>query len=354
MTLRAPSAYNGFIPQLTGQMISYIRDPSKFKLNKYVQYIEAPQPVGVYMRIDRDQPNRIVADADHLWADGADRPTGDWNQIRFEEVDFRCKRRNYAWRLGNIAIRSAKDSWKPKEQSVGMVASQAMVNRTNRIWDLLDTSTNWAGNTDTANNLNNGAGRWDTASGQSGDPHFLAIKKALLKAALKVNLMTNAQVTPDDLVLVISPDAAMAMATTDEIHTYVKYGPFSREMLEGSNNKNALWGLPPALYGFELIVEDCPIVTSRPTAADTAHTTTSSRAYIKNATSACLMSRKGGINGNYGAPSFSTVQLYWYGWEMAVTQFDDPKNERVDGHVTDMFAEVLAAPLAGYLIEDIL
>jgi hypothetical protein len=35
---------------------------------------------------------------------------------------------------------------------------------------------------------------------------------------------------------------------------------------------------------------------------------------------------------------------------MAVSTFDDPINLRTDVHVTDAFAEVLAAPASGYLI----
>jgi hypothetical protein len=329
-------------------MISYIRNPKEFKLNKYVQYIETPVTVGLYARIDKDQPARVVSDADFVWADGADRPTGDWNQLRFEWVEFSVKRRDYPFRVGNIALAQAKNSWKPLEQHAGMAAMQAMINRTSRVISMLETSANWSGNTDAVTNLNSGAGKWDSASDDPSSPQYNAIKRALLKAAERVNLATNSVVQPDDLVLLISPGLAQAIANTAEVHNYLKYGPFSKAQLEDTSNNNQRWGLPPSLYGFEVVVEDSSKVTSRPAADGTAATT--GRTYIKGDTSAVMMSRKGGVNGIYGAPNFSTVQLYWHKWEMSVFTFDDPKNERTDGHVTDMFAEVLAAPETGYLI----
>lgn len=346
MTLRFLSAYNGFIPQATGQVISYIRSPKDFQLNKYVQYIESPTTVGVYAKIDRDQPVRLVDESDFIWADGADRPSGDWNQMRFQWVEFSVKRRDYPFRIGNLALKQGKDSWKPLDHHVGMTAAQAMTNRTNRVVTALETIANWGSNAASAASLNGGAGKWTTASDQPGDPAYNAIRKTLLEAAKRINLATNGVVKPKDLVLLISPGLATDMSNTAEIHNYLKFGPFSKAQLEDSSNDNQQWGLPPSLYGFPLTVEDTPRVTTRPTAADS----DGSRVYVKSDDSAVLLSRKGGINGVYGAPSFSTIQLYWHEYEMAVYTFDDPKHERLDGHVTDMFAEVLAAPEAGFLI----
>ena len=349
MTLRAPSAYNGHVAMATGQVISFIKDPKKFKLNKYAQYIESPSTVGIYARIDRGQPGRVVNDADFIWADGADRPKGDWNQIRWEWVEFSTLRRNYPFRIGNMAIASAKrGGLDPVSIEAGATSSQAMINRTKRVIAKLETTSNWGSNTGTANDLNGGVGSWVEASSEPG-PHYLAIKKSLMGAALNINIRTNGVVQPSDLVLLINPELATDMANTLEIHNYLKYGPFSREQLENNNNANALWGLPPSLYGFELMVEDSVVVTSRPGAADT-YDTDGTRAYIKSPNSAVLCSRVGGIEGIYGGKSLSTIQLYWNEWEMAVQAFDDTINERIDGHVVDNFAEILACPESGYLI----
>lgn len=352
-TQRYLSAYNGYIPQATGVVISYIRDPKAFKLNKYVQYVESPTTVGVYARTNRDQPVRVVTDADFVWADGADRPAGDWNQIPFEWIEFSTLRRDYPFRIGNMALRQAKDTWKPLEHHAGMTASQAMTNRTARIVSMLETASNWGVSTDTATSLNGGAGKWDTASSEPSEPTYNAIRKSLLQATMRINLATNGIVQPSDLVLVISPVTAIAMASSAEIHNYLKFGPFSKAQLEGSENQNLQWGLPPSLYGHELIVEDASRVTVRPS-ADGSLATGSDRSYIKSPDSAIFLSRKGGINGIYMGRTFATVQMFWNEYEMAVFTFDDPKHERTDGHVVDNFAEKLVAPEAGYLITGVL
>lgn len=356
-TPRFLSAFNGFIPQATGQVISYLRDPKKFKLAKYVQYIQTPATVGVYARIHRDDSVRVVTDNDFTWADGADRPQGDWNQLRFEWVEFSVKRRNYPFRIGQIALEQAKSAWKPLEHHLGMVTQQCYINRTNRIMTLGQTASNWQTNgldhAKDANVLNGGAGKWDTASDDPSSPHYNAIKKTLATAARTVNLDTNGMVEPGDLQLVISPETAQAMANSAEIHNYLKFGPFSREQLEGGSNPNAIWGLPPNLYGLaDVIVDDTVYVSSRPLAAGTY--TSTARQYAKDATSAMLLSRKGGINGVYGAPSFSTFQLYWYKWEAAVEVYDDQENKRLNGNIVDAFAEVLAAPESGMLLTNVL
>lgn len=349
-TLRATGPYSGFIPQATGQVISYVRSPSEFRLNKYVQYLQTPQPVGVYARVSRDDAARVVTDNDWIWADGADRPAGEWNNLRFQWVEFSVKRRAYPFRIGDMALKSAKKSWDPLKYHTNLVASQAMINRTNRVMTLVQTASNWESNTDSANALSGGAGPWHTASDQPSDPHYNAIRRSLFEAARRINLATNAVVAAKDLVVVISPELAIAMGNSAEIHNYLKHGPFSKAQLEGGENSNREWGLPPDLYGFELIVEDTPYVSSRPAAADTASSESGTRQYAKDATSAVILSRKGGINGNYGAPSFSTLQMYFYEWEMAVFAWNDPRNLRTEGSVVDAFAEVLAAPQAGFLI----
>lgn len=346
----AASAYNTLLVTATGQIISYIRSPKDFKLNKYAQMIETPVTVGAYAKYDRDQPVRVVTDADFVFADGADRPSGDWNQPRFKWVEFTVKRRDYPVRIGDMALKQAQQGLKLKEHATGQIASQAMTNKTSRVMDLIETTANWGTATDTANNLNGGAGLWSTASDTPGDPNYNAIKKTLTNCFVRINKTTNAVVQPKDLLLVINPELAMTMANTAELHNYLKYGPFSKAQLEDANfNDNMVWGLPPTLYGVELVVEDSPYVSSRPTVSDADGT----RAYAKTTDSAVLCSRKGGINGTYGAPSFSTIQIYWHEWEMAVYTFDDPRHLRTEMHVMDCYSEQLAAPEAGFLIRSV-
>ncbi len=97
-----------------------------------------------------------------------------------------------------------------------------------------------------------------------------------------------------------------------------------------------------------MVIEDAGRVSERPNVAGTA--ATANRNYIKSGSSACLMSRQGGLDGVEGAPAFSTLQVYYWKYEMAVEERRDEWNKRHDGRVLDQFKEVLAAPRSGFLI----
>lgn len=353
-TPRYLSGVNGYLPKATGQVISYIRDPKKFKVNKYVQNIQSPLPTGLYYQLDKDAPVRVVTDAEFAWEDGDPRPTGHSNLSNFQLTEFRTFRRDYPFTLGQQAIEATKKAgaFDPLAYESAQVASQAMTNRTNRIVALLETAAGWGNNTATATALNGGAGKWNQASGDITDPSYLAIKKTILEACRRINLATNAVVQLSDLRLILSPGLAIAMAETSEIHDYIAKSRFAQPNLENLlGNPNELWGLPPNLYGVEVIVEDAPIVKIRPTSAGTdAALAAGQRQYCKADTSAVLCTRIGGIDGPFGVKSFTTLQCYFYKYELAVATFADSKNELTEGHVVEQFKEILAAPTSGFLI----
>lgn len=346
------------IPQATGQVIHYIRDAKEFAVNRWVQNIQTPAPVFIWAKLDQDQPVRMVAEAEFAWEDGAERPTGNHNLTSFEWVEGRCFRRDYPYTMGLQAVEVARKfgAFDPEVVEAKSVASQAMTNRTNRIVQMCETVANWGTNAATANVLNAGAGYWNLSSNDPLDPNYLAIKKALLKAAQLINLGTNGRVKPKDLRLVISPDAAMKMANTGEIHDYVKStaGVSKQNMTDTLGNVNQQWGLPDSLYGIEIVVEDAVLVNIYPNADGTKAVLGSTRNYVKTNDTAFLVSRVGGIDAPYGAPSFSTVQCYFYDYELAVESRTDTWNKRLEGHVVEQFKEVLAAAPAGYLIQDIM
>jgi hypothetical protein len=352
-TARWLSQTDGIIPEATGQAISYIRRPDKFKVNRYTQLIESPGTVGYYYYIDRDTPARVVADADFaLWVDGSERPIQNDNGLTFAIANFTTNRRNYATMLGNQAIDMGSKGWNVKAHLEGTLLQQCMTNRTNRIIGQLETVGNWGANTADANTLNSGAGTWVTASDQPASSNYNAIKKSILAALNKITLATNATVQPDDLVLVVSPGLAQVMSSSAEIHNYVRNGPFSLSRLEDKGlYGNDRWGLPTTLYGLELVVEDTVRVTDRAAVGGgILGSASTNRVYAKGDTSAVIVSRKGGIDGNYGAPSFSTIQYYWYEYLLAVYTFADAKNQRTEFHVSEQAIEILAAPETGFFI----
>jgi hypothetical protein len=317
-----------------------------------VQYIEAPKVVGVYAQLERDAYVRVVTDAEFAFEDGDERPTGKYNQLRWQWNEFRTFRRDYPFMLGWQAQEQAGGGWKPLAAHAEMVTMQAMTNRTNRIATLLQTSGNWpATNVASVGSLAPGGGFWKNASDDPSNPAYNTIQRSLMAAVRKINLLTNSAVSFADLKLVVSPDLAIDMATSPEIKNYIRESPVALAEVKGDlSNYNLQWGLPVTVYSLPIVVEDASIVTSRPLAAGTEATADVDRVYCFSKTSAVLASRVGGLDGIYGSPSFSTIQLYHHGGLLRVLTFDDSRNERTDGHVEENFKEVLAAGVAGFLI----
>lgn len=348
------------LPDISNYVISYIRNAKRFPINKYAQYIETPLQRGAYWYVDPDQPVRIVADAEFAWADGQKRPTGNANQMPGELQSFVTDRRDYPWTLGDLAVENIEDfsGHDLRQWYAAMAASQAMTNRTNRTAAVLTNTANWGSNTSTANTLNGGAGNWVLASSDPTSPNYLAIKKSIMAAYNIITLSTNAVVKLEDLRLVVSPTLATAMGNTSEVYDYVKYSDGSKAIQAGTDRDvGGLRGVPPELYGVEVVVEDTPLVNIRPnwsTATPPVYNPASiaagQRAFCWPQGSAVLMSRIGGIEGPYGAPSFSTYQIYFYGAPMQVEQFHEKKDRLTEGHVSENFVEVLAAPASGMLI----
>ena len=79
-TPRFPLATNLFIPQATGQVIGYLRQPGKFKLLDYAQIVKSTRtggdgwPVCLFTTIDPDAPIRVVTDQESAWEDADNAP----------------------------------------------------------------------------------------------------------------------------------------------------------------------------------------------------------------------------------------------------------------------------------------
>jgi len=356
------SAQDGFVPESTGQVIGYIRNESEFPLNRYVQYVPSPKTIGLYVVLGRDEMARVVSDNLFAFFDGDERPRGDAHKVPFKTVEYATFRRDYPWTLGNMAIEQA-NLWKPKLVHMASAVSKAMTNRTNRVASLLQTSANWPSiMVATSNTLNGGAGGWATASDDPASPNYNAIYGSLIQAARNIYLQTNGKVLPKDLRCVLNPDAAIKAGKSAEMTNYMRENSDSFKVLkEGLDpNINALWGLPSHYKGIEFVVENTPIVTEFNTYtgagasnAGTLVEASTNRNFAFSGASAVLVARPGSIDGEYGAPSFSTCQIYHYGGLLEVKVFQDARNERVDGHCEENFKEVLAAQYAGFLITGI-
>lgn len=362
MALAHFGGFSGFIPAATGQVISFIRDPKTYRINKYAQLVPTSKTVGVYHRIGLDQAVRNVNSDEFLWEDGAKRPDGHQNRLKYDTVEFQTERYNYPWTIGWKAIEQA--DVKLVVAHTAMAQNQLMVGRTNRAMTLLETASNWGNNTATAHDLNDGAGFWDTASSDENHPNYLAIKKSLDAVARRVALLTNGMVDNAEssvLKLLISPTLAQKMANSPEIHNYLRESPYAMDQVRGRKaGQNSIWGLPDQLYGWDIEIENAVYVNQRPNSSESIGSEAAvlgaspARKWAKSDTSAVVLSRVGGLDGQYGAPSFSTLQIYYYGKEVEIESFDEPKHRRTEGHVVEDTKCVLAAAPSGFLIQNVL
>lgn len=363
MTAQYPGSFNSFVPRVTGQVISFVRDPKKYRVNQYTQLVKSDNSVGVYYKIHADDGMRLESIDEHTWHDGALRPRWKNEGVRHETVEFQTVRQDFGFTIG----------WKTLKQAdynilfgyTAKARNQAMMARTQEVITLLETTSNWGTHYATADALNGGAGSWDTASSDKTSPNYLAIKKTLDAALERVHLDTNGAVADYEegdeppFLLILSPRAALKMSQTSEIHDYLAQSPFALGQVKGRvKGQNARWGLPEELYGVcKVVVENAVRVSERPKASAAEAAVTGSpapRRFIKSNDSAILMCRPGSLDGQYGAPSFSTAQIYYYDKEMTVEAFDETRDRLTDGHVTQDVKAVLAAPASGFLITDLL
>lgn len=352
-TFRYPSATDGFNPQASGFVIGYIRRPSQFPLNRYVQLVEAKAPTFFYYKLDRDQMVRQHAINEAVWKDGADRPRRRDNLIPFNETQAFTVRYDWNTVLGLQTISAADSSLKLKQTHLMMLSAQAMLARTYNVVTLLDTAANWPStNIADANTLNNGAGYWHTASDDPTDANYNAIRKSIMKAVTVIFAQTNGTVSWRDLKLIVNPDTARLMANSPELHNYIRQTESAVEKIEDDEEDyNERFGLPRRLYGLEVVIENTMYVNDLPTASAT--TASTNRTFIKSPYNAIIASRPGKLDAPAG-PSFSTAQLYWYEYQMAVEEFTDARDKRVDLHVTDQHVAVGPAFESGYNITNVM
>lgn len=368
MAFRYAGQFNGYVAKATGQIISFGRNIKRYKLNKYTQLVKTNDPLFIYYKIQPDDQVRLVTNKDAVWMDGAKRPEVTGNRIRHDVVEGQCIRYDYDFQIGWLTLQSA--DYNVLLANTNSAQNQCMIDWTKECIDLAQTVANWGANTALASDLAGGA-QWD-----AGTPENPVIKKTLGQIAERITLATNGMAADyenvDDvgLIVVLSPRAARRMASTPEIHAIYKESMYADALVSKmAPNPNAVWQLPPMLYGFRIVVENAVQVNKRP-APDNAGTNqptddlaplgepstdTGVRGFIKDSRSAIICSRPGGLDGELGAQNFSTLQRYWTGkGEMAVQVFDEAKHEYTDGHVVRHGTTKLAAPASGFLVQNIL
>jgi hypothetical protein len=335
---------NGFVPSHEASkrlVVDFSRAPSKFALNQYIQVVNVKESVGYYAVMDREEAGRLVnGGAEFSWPDGAPAPSGNPHQREFRFETFRTQRKAYPWTLGS---KGEKQNTLNIIQAMSAAnAQKAMTRRTLDVCTAFTTT----GNHDAGHVIDVSAfssGTWLQSTTARGD-----IKRSIRTMQEKILDDTWASVDEEDLILVINSALASGISQSQEIVDYVKRSPLALEQIKGTmsgKNANAMYDLPVTLYGVKLVVEKTRMSTNRRGA-------TRAVSQVLPTATPFMTARPGSLEGQHGAPSFSGQTLFSFE-EMKVETFNDRKNRRIEGRIVDDYDNVLTAPAACGMFQNV-
>jgi hypothetical protein len=331
---------NTYVPSTnalaTGALqVEFTRAVNTFPITKYAQIVPVNQMTGYYLRLDSDDNVRVTDVNEFAWPLGNDRPVGKTNQHDF--VSFACARYAYPFYIPNETVKQA--AWDVVAQHARAKAQLAMTARCIRTATALTTSA-------TFNNVGNYYATGTAISGAAWTGSTTnIIQKGIQTALQRIALSTGGAVRGEtDIMLVISPTVANLLSQTQEVRDYVKNYPAALPFLQGADTF-AKYGLPPNLFGVQVVVDDSVKVTTKKGAAST------TRSFVYG-NSAVFVSRPGGLVGVEGSTSFATCQIFAFE-DMTVENWDDPKDRRIEGRVIDNSTAEVVAPVSGVLVADV-
>lgn len=317
--------------------VEFTRSVNSFALTRYAQIVPVTKMTGYYLRQDTTDNVRVSDSNEFAWPLGNDRPTGKQNSFDF--IPYTTQRFAFPFYIPQETANQA--AWDTVAQHARSKAQLAMTRRTMAAATVLSTSGNWGDNyaaSPAATAI--GSGSWLASTVENG-----YIQKTIQKVMQLVGYSSGGAVSPNNLIMVISPAVAQVISQAPEIKEYVKFQPNATNFLQGSDTFSR-WGIPPTLFGLaDVVVDDSVKVASKKGASST---TTS---YVLG-DGAYFLSRPGGLVGVEGAASFATLQIFAYE-DMTVEQFSDPLNRRLEGRVIDNSIPAIVAPVAGYAIADV-
>lgn len=336
-----PGGSNTYLPvwEATGLIVKYTRNPSFFRINKYVKTMKVPKDQGYYLTLNGDTPYRVVSVNDFLWEDAADAPGGRQDRQAFGFLPYRTARYCFPFNLGRKSTEQAE--WPVLAEHAAMVAAKAMTVRTLLNTTLATTAANWSGTGFT--NTGAALGTWSTSSETD-----LFIQKTLNAALIVIEQASGGIVTDEEaLQLTFNPTTARNISVSPEYRNYIKGSPDALSALTDQRNPNRKYGLAPFLYGLRLVVENAIVVTT-PKSGNVPTPPSQTRSYVWPAAHAVISSKPQGIVApDEQTLDFSTFCMRFYE-EMTTEQKSDPDNRREVGRVVEDYTCVLQAPQTGY------
>lgn len=360
-----PSATNVFIPnwENSGRItVGFSRNPKMFPYNRYISYGYTPKNKGFYLQWNQQAQARVLNVDDCMWAYGQDRPVPA-NPEAFNWVPFTLTRRDYAYGHDRDTISQAEFDLMQVDRNSH--AQLAATNRAKRIIDAMTTTTNYA----VAAYPDMSQAHFSTATAASGGlfdagtstaPYFMAgVDYALDQISKDTNGALTSQ--PGKMVLVMNPTTARKIAKSAEMKDFLKGSPYALPSIDGSVFPQLRYGLPPTFQEAEVIVDNSVRVSSEVGA-------TVSRSYLFPDSTVLMAYKPDALDGVYGEKPFSTLTVFYRsnpgagggtdgggrsidstGVDLMVTEFEDLRNDRWEGHVTEETSEIVTAPQSAWL-----
>lgn len=337
-----PQGSNTYIPswEATGLLIKYTRNPSFFRINKYVKELKVPRDQGYYLTLSGDDPYRVVNVNDYLWEDSADAPGGRQERQGFGFVPYRTARYCFPFSLGRKSVEQAE--WPILAEHAQMQAAKAMTLRTMINTTLATTTANWTGTWGT--NYSAVSGVWSTSPIANN-----YIQTDINTAMIAIEQASGGIVTDEEaLHITLNPTLGRGISKSPEYKTYIQGSPDALAAITDQRNPNRKYGLAPFLYGLALVIENAIVVTT-PKSANVASPPAQSRSYIWPTANVVISSKPQGITAEGEQTlDFSTFAFRFYE-QMTTEQKSDPDNRREVGRVVEDYTDVLQAPQTGYL-----
>ncbi len=337
------SQSNTYVPELIEKLvIDYSRNIRKFPINRYVQIVPVKKQKGFYPRMSREEAGRLLqsSGANFSWPDNQNRPDHNGEMEEFAFWPFSTMRWDFGFNVGQLAEEQA--SFDIVAHNAGIKAEQAMRWRTSQVLSAATTTSNYDSNCYVSDitSITGVTGKWSLSTTSRMD-----IKRSLDYAVDTIITQTLNGVQPADMMLVISRGCARQMSVCQEIINMISHSPEAYAEMRGElPNRNIFYGLPNKLYGYDLIVEDTAKTTSRKGAASVAKTT-----MLADATP-FMCSRVGALVSERASESSSfSTHILFMKEEMTVEQFQDPKNRKLDHHITEDYQAIVASPISGFL-----
>jgi hypothetical protein len=352
-----PGPTNVYIPNWESagkSILGYSRNAKRFPVARYAQYIQSDKQVGYYLKISFQEAARVPSIDEFTWPDNQERPMNEDGMEAFNFVPFRCQRYNYGFNVGHLT--SDQADWPIIDIQTQIKNAQLMTARTVRVLNQSTTTTNWTiagtGSSGTSSEYDLTVDHTGTATAVSGGfadqgtstTPFLRI--LMDKIEVIIAKETLGVVSRPNMMMVINPNVARLLSESPEVHEYIKGSYHVKEELTETMGPNAKYGLPDMVYGMPVVVEDCVKVSSRKISYGGAPTKT----FAMPDQQILFLSRIGGLEGVYGGPPFSSVQMFWFQDELTNELFDDPVNRRHRGFCVENTAEAVVSPPSGYLV----